>query len=53
MNYFNVSEIVYFSILSKATSTGTQHWSRGEGGGGGGGSGGKTPPKVFRCVTSR
>ena len=36
MNYFNVSEIVYFSILSKATSTGTQHWSRGEGGGGAG-----------------
>ena len=31
MNYFNVSKIVYFSILSKATSTGTQHWSRGGG----------------------
>ena len=37
MNYFNVSKIVYFSILSKATSTGTQHWSQGGGGGVAGG----------------
>ena len=34
MNYFNVSKIVYFSILNKAISTGTQHWSQGGGGGG-------------------
>ena len=29
MNYFNISKMVYFSVLSKATSTGTQHWSHG------------------------